>query len=99
MISKIDINDLIINKNKPKLYWKLFLYIFVFDDFRINNAQLLSIGIKNNLLNIKVTKMIIFINEIDDKFEYNLKNNYEDLTMEESEEKKILKYLIYMYFQ
>ena len=31
--------------------------------------------------------MIIFKNEIDDKFEYDLRKNYEDLTIEDSEEK------------
>jgi exosome complex RNA-binding protein Rrp42 (RNase PH superfamily) len=87
MISKIDASGLIINKSEPKLYWKLFLDIFVFDDLRMSLFQLISIGIKNILLDIKVPKMIIFKNEIDDKFEYDLRKNYEDLTMEESEEK------------
>ena len=31
--------------------------------------------------------MIIFKNEIDDKFDYDLRQNYEDLTIEDSEEK------------
>ena len=87
MISKINTNSLIINKDEPKLYWKLFLDIFVFDDLRMSLFQLISIGIKNALLNLKVPKMIIFKNEIDDKFEYDLRKNYEDLTIEDSEEK------------
>lgn len=87
MISKIPINSLIINKNDPKLYWKLYLDIFIFDDLRLSLFQLISIGIKNTLLNVKVPKIIIFKNEIDDKFEYDLRKNYEDLTMEDSEEK------------
>ena len=87
MISKIPTDSLIINENKPKLYWKLFLDIFVFDDLRKSLFQLICIGIKNILLNIKVPKMIIFKNEIDDKFEYDLRKNYEDLTIEDSEEK------------
>lgn len=87
MISKIDTNSLIINKNEPKLYWKIYLDIFVFDDLRMSLFQLITIGIKNTLSNIKVPKMIIFKNEIDDKFEYDLRKNYEDLTIEDSEEK------------
>jgi len=87
MISKIPTDSLIINESEPKLYWKLFLDIFVFDDLRMSLFQLISIGIKNILLNIKVPKMIIFKNEIDDKFEYDLRKNYEDLTIEDSEEK------------
>ena len=87
MISKIPTNSLIINKNDPKLYWKLYLDIFIFDDLRLSLFQLISIGIKNTLLNVKVPKIIIFKNEIDDKFEYDLRKNYEDLTMEDSEEK------------
>ena len=87
MISKINSDSLIINKDEPKLYWKLYLDIFVFDDLRMSLFQLISIGIKNTLLNVKVPKMIIFRNEIDDKFEYDLRKNYEDLTIEDSEEK------------
>ena len=87
MISKINTDSLIINKDEPKLYWKLYLDIFVFDDLRISLFQLISIGIKNTLLSVKVPKMIIFKNEIDNKFEYDLRKNYEDLTIEDSEEK------------
>ena len=42
--------------------------------------------IKETLLNVKVPKMVAFQNEIDDKFEYDLLQNYKDLTMEDSEE-------------
>ena len=87
MISKINTDSLIINENKPKLYWKLFLDIFVFDDLRMSLFQLISIGIKETLLNVKVPKMIAFQNEVDEKFEYDLMQNYKDMTMEESEEK------------
>ena len=86
MISKINTDCLIINKKEPLLYWKLYLDIFVFDQLRMSLFQLISIGIKETLLNIKVPKMIAFQNEIDDKFEYDLMQNYKDLTMEESEE-------------
>ena len=87
MISKIDTSSLVINDNETKLYWKLYLDIFVFDELRTSLFQLLSIGIKRTLLNIKVPKLIVFQNEIDDKFEYDLRKNYEDLTIEDSEEK------------
>ena len=87
MITKINTDSLIINKDDPKLYWKLYLDIFVFDDLRMSLFQLISIGIKTTLLNVKVPKMIIFKNEIDDKFDYDLRKNYEDLTIEDSEEK------------
>ena len=87
MISKINTDSLIINKTEPKLYWNLYLDIFVFDDLRRSLFQLISIGIKNTLMNVKVPKMIVFKNEIDDKFEYDLRKNYEDLTIEDSEEK------------
>jgi len=87
MISKINTDCLIINQQSPKLYWKLYLDIFVFDDLRMSLFQLISIGIKETLLNVKVPKMIAFQNEIDEKFEYDLMQNYKDLTMEESEEK------------
>ena len=87
MISKINTDCLIINEKNPKLCWKLYLDIFVFDDLRISLFQLISIGIKETLLNIKVPKIIPFQNEVDDKFEYDLMQNYKDLTMEDSEEK------------
>jgi exosome complex RNA-binding protein Rrp42 (RNase PH superfamily) len=87
MISKINTDSLIINKTEPKLYWKLYLDIFVFDELRMSIFQLISIGVKHTLLNVKVPKLIVFQNEIDDKFEYDLRKNYEDLTVEESEEK------------
>ena len=87
MISKINTDCLIINKNSPKLYWKFYLDVFIFDDLRMSLFQLISIGIKETLLNIKVPKMIVFQNEVDEKFEYDLMQNYKDMTMEESEEK------------
>ena len=87
MISKINTDCLIINENKPKLYWKFYLDIFIFDDLRMSLFQLIAIGIKETLLNVKVPKMIAFQNEVDEKFEYDLMQNYKDLTMEESEEK------------
>ena len=86
MISKINTDCLIINQKSPKLYWKLYLDIFVFDDLRMSLFQIISIGIKETLLNVKVPKMVAFQNEIDDKFEYDLLQNYKDLTMEDSEE-------------
>ena len=86
MISKINTDCLIINQNSPKLYWKLYLDIFVFDDLRMSLFQLISIGIKETLLNVKVPKMISFQNKVEEKFEYDLMLNYKDLTMEESEE-------------
>jgi len=87
MISKINTDCLIINKNSPKLYWKFYLDVFIFDDLRMSLFQLISIGIKETLLNVKVPKMIAFQNEVDEKFEYDLMQNYKDMTMEESEEK------------
>ena len=87
MISKINTDCLIINENKPKLYWKFYLDVFIFDDLRMSLFHLISIGIKETLLNVKVPKMIAFQNEVDEKFEYDLMQNYKDLTMEESEEK------------
>ncbi len=87
MLSKINTDCLIINKTEPLLYWKLYLDIFVFDNLRMSLFQLMSLGIKETLMNIKVPKMIAFQNELDDKFEYDLMQNYKDLTMEESEEK------------
>ena len=87
MISKINTDCLTINQKSPKLFWKLYLDIFVFDDLRMSLFQLLSIGIKECLLNVKVPKMVAFQNDIDEKFEYDLMQNYKDLTMEESEEK------------
>ena len=83
MISKINTDSLIINKD-PQLFWKLNLDIFIFDDLRMSLFQLISIGVKTTLQNVKVPKMIIFKNEIEDKFEYDLRKNYEDLTIEDS---------------
>ena len=74
MISKINTDSLIIN-NEQKLYRKLYLDIFVFDDLRICLFQLILIGVKNTLLSVKIPKMIIFKNEIDDKLEYDLRKN------------------------
>ena len=43
MISKINTDCLIINKNTPKLYWKFYLDVFIFDDLRMSLFQLISI--------------------------------------------------------
>ena len=85
LISQIENTSLKIEKSKPEMIWKIYIDIFIFDELKISLFQLLTIGIKEALLNIKLPKIITFYNELTKNYEYDLKSNYEELTENESE--------------
>ena len=85
LISQIENASLKIEKSKPEMIWKIYIDIFIFDELKISLFQLLTIGIKEALLNIKLPKIITFYNELTKNYEYDLKSNYEELTENESE--------------
>ena len=87
LISQLEFNGLKIEKSKPEMIWKIYIDIFIFDELKISLFQLLTIGIKEALINIKLPKIITFYNDLTKNYEYDLKSNYEELTEEESEYK------------
>lgn len=91
MIEKIPVEPLIINSIGLKLFWKIHLDIYIFDELRMSLFQLISIGVKEVLLQIKIPKLIVFKNEISQTFEYDLETNYKDISKEESEQSINLK--------
>ena len=87
IVSKISTDSLFIDGSSQKMSWKLYLDIFIFDELRMSLFQLISIGVKKILENVKVPKLKVFQNEIENNIEYDLKTNYEDIKYEDSEEK------------
>ena len=85
MISKIDTSLLYTENSNPKLYWKIYMDVFVFDEIKMSLFQMISVGIKKALTNIKVPKIIIFENKLTKISEYDLLENYKELPKEETE--------------
>jgi exosome complex RNA-binding protein Rrp42 (RNase PH superfamily) len=84
ILSKINITPLQ-QQNDTQLIWKLYIDIFIFDELRLDLIQLLSIGLKQCLSELKLPKMICFYNELTNAKEYDLLSNYEELTFEQNE--------------
>ena len=84
MLSKIDVTPLQ-QPNDNHLIWKLYIDIFIFDELQLDLIQLLSIGLKQCLCQLKLPKMVCFYNEITKTKEYDLLSNYEELTFAQNE--------------
>jgi exosome complex RNA-binding protein Rrp42 (RNase PH superfamily) len=74
-----------VDKNNNEYFWKFYLDIYVFDTLKLSLLQILALGVKNVIKSIKTPRMIIFKNEITGAKEYDLIENYEDVTLEEKE--------------
>jgi exosome complex RNA-binding protein Rrp42 (RNase PH superfamily) len=79
ILSKIDKSNFNIN-NSNQYYWKLYIDIFIFDYLQLSLLQLISIGIKELLYNIRLPKLILFKNNITNNIEYDIIETYEDIS-------------------
>lgn len=73
------------NNENSGYYWKLYIDVFLFDNIKITLLQIISLGIKQALLNLKLPKLIFFKNEISGVTEFDLIENYKDVCDVEKE--------------
>jgi exosome complex RNA-binding protein Rrp42 (RNase PH superfamily) len=79
-------NDLLrINKNFDDYSWRLYVDIYAFDYIRMSLLQLLFIGVRNLIINLKVPRLVIFTNEITGYKEFDLIEAYHDVSENEKE--------------
>ena len=88
ILNKIDKNIFFVknesNENTEN-YWKLSIDVFIFDSIKITLLQIISLGIKQALLNLKLPKLIFFKNEISGISEFDLIENYKNISEMEKE--------------
>ena len=85
MLSKVDTAPLQQSNDNGQLIWKLYIDIFVFDELQLDLIQLLAIGLKQCLSQLKLPKVVCFYNEITKTKEYDLLSNYEELAFDQTE--------------
>lgn len=88
IIKKLDKNIFYVkseSNEKTDYYWKLTVDIFIFDVIKITLLQIISMGVKKALMNIKLPMLIFFKNEITGLSEYDLVENYKDISENEKE--------------
>ena len=88
ILAKIDKNIFFVkneNKEITDFYWKLYIDVFIFDTIKISYLQVISLGIKQALLNLKLPKLIFFKNEISGVSEFDLIENYKDVSEKDKE--------------
>lgn len=73
-------SSLLVADNSDEFYWKFYVDIFVLDAIKFPIFQFISIGTKVLLQNIKVPKIIVFRNKLSGETEYDLLENYEDVS-------------------
>jgi len=88
ILNKID-NKIFFLKNEnnenTEYYWRLYIDVFLFDSVKITYLQIISLGVKQALLYLKLPKLIFFKNEISGISEYDLIENYKDISEQEKE--------------
>jgi exosome complex RNA-binding protein Rrp42 (RNase PH superfamily) len=86
IFSKVPMENLKIDKNNTgDYYWKIYLDIYVFDYLKMSLLQMLSIGTKAVIQKIKLPNLVLFTNEITGNKEFDLVENYEDVSDKEKE--------------
>lgn len=85
LIDRTKTDQLIIPDSKPEMVWKIYVDIFIFDEIKLSIFQMLELGVRKVLSNIKVPKIITFFNEITNNYEYDLKTNYGEIAEADSE--------------
>lgn len=85
LIEKTKTDNLFIPDSKQQMIWKIYVDIFIFDEIKLSIFQMLELGLRNVLSNIKLPKIITFYNEITNNCEYDLKTNYGELAEVDSE--------------
>lgn len=80
VLSQVAKDSLKINKDNPDYFWKLYIDVYIFDFIKLSLLQLLMLGVKEVLAEVKLPKLSVFRNEITGAVEYDLVENYEDVT-------------------
>lgn len=73
------------NNEITEFYWKLYIDVFIFDTVKLTYLQVIALGIKQALLNLKLPKLIFFKNEISGISEFDLIENYKDISETDKE--------------
>lgn len=98
IINRTSTESLKIKNSVPTLTWKIYIDIFIFDELRLSLMQLLSIGIRECIMKLRLPKIRTFFNEVTSANEYDLESKYTDLSMKDSEyEPKIVPPMIYVF--
>ena len=63
LIDRTKTDQLIIPDSKPEMVWKIYVDIFIFDEIKLSIFQMLELGVRKVLSNIKVPKIITFFKE------------------------------------
>lgn len=85
ILAKINIEDLRLNKNSDEYFWKIYIDVYIFDYLSMALLQMLTIGVKNVLKNLKLPNLVLFKNEITGNIEFDIAELYQDITMKEKE--------------
>jgi exosome complex RNA-binding protein Rrp42 (RNase PH superfamily) len=85
ILSKINPDNLKISKSHDEYYWRLYVDIYIFDVLKMSLLQLLMIGVKSLIRNIKLPRLVLFTNEITGNIEFDLVEVYEDVSEKEKE--------------
>lgn len=85
LLSKISFDALKVNKSSDEFYWKLYIDVYIFDVLKVSLLQMLMLGIKHLLKNVKLPRVVVFTNEITGNKEFDLVELYEDVAEQEKE--------------
>ena len=85
LIEKTPVDNLKVENSKPEMIWKIYVDVFVFDELKMSILQILAMGIRKVLMDVKLPKIVTFYNEITKANEYDLKANYEELAEKDME--------------
>lgn len=85
ILSKISYDHLKINKAHEEYYWRLYVDIYIFDLLKMNLLQLLMVGVKTVIKNVKLPGLVLFTNEITGNVEFDLLEVYQDVSEKEKE--------------
>ena len=79
----INNKELQINEDSKEYYWKLYIDLFVMDSLKFSIFQYIAVGVKLLIQNIKLPKVVLLKNEINGETEYDLLENYKDVSEHE----------------
>ena len=64
LIEKTPVDNLKVENSKPEMIWKIYVDVFVFDELKMSILQILAMGIRKVLMDVKLPKIVTFYNEI-----------------------------------
>jgi exosome complex RNA-binding protein Rrp42 (RNase PH superfamily) len=76
----INIKDLQVNQDNNEFFWKLYVDLYVMDVLKLSIFQFIGLGVKLLLKNLNLPKIIVFQNKLNGENEFDLLENYEDLS-------------------